>query len=219
MTDPMTRNGAAATLCDLLAQAFSYPGPEFQRALNDGSFIATVATNVELLGNPGPLLPELDRLASGIRTLLEGSTYQQLESDYLALFELNSRQPPLHLNAQLYTAGKSDPAAVYGHLQRTYLDFGLELKPDRGGESPDHLTVQLEFLSYLYKLLGSMLRDQAPDAAAAVRGGIASFLAELSWVEQLIALLEERYQHPFYVPLGRFLRTLLRVPGVLPCAA
>ena len=84
------------------------------------------------------------------------------------------------------------------------------------GERPDHLTVELEFLSYLYRLLNSMLRGHEKDGIAEVRRGIENFLGELVWVNHLVERLEERSEHPFYVPLARFLRALIQSPGVLP---
>jgi TorA maturation chaperone TorD len=49
-----------------------------------------------------------------------------------------------------------------------------------------------------------------------VQQGIESFLGELVWVNHLVERLEERSEHPFYVPLGRFLCTLMQASRVLP---
>jgi DMSO reductase family type II enzyme chaperone len=216
MTDPLAQSEASAALYDLVAVGFSYPGEQLFNALIDGSFSATAAANAACVDNPEQLLPALERLVSGVQILADTYTRDKLESEYLALFELNRAESAVHLYGHLYVHGKRDPGPVYRHLQDIYRAFGVELKPDEPCERPDHLTVELEFLSYLYRLLNSMLRDHKEDGIAEVQQGIESFLGELVWVNHLVERLEERSEHPFYVPLGRFLCTLMQASRVLP---
>jgi DMSO reductase family type II enzyme chaperone len=209
MTAPLLHSEASAAVYDLLARGFSYPDQVLYRALTSGSFGADALANIALLGNPAPLHDALEPLLAGLGVLGNTYAWDKLQSEYLELFELNRHQVPLHLNAHLYTPGQTDPAAVHRHLQDTYRAFGLELKPDPRVESPDHLTLQLEFLAYLYRLLGSVLRTGEPDAAGRVRDGISGFLDELAWIHRFVELLQDRSAHPFYVPLAGLLRALL----------
>lgn len=209
MTDLLRQSEASAALYDLLALGFSYPHQEFYGTLTSGSFSADAAANIALLGNPAPLHGAHEQLVAGIRVVAGTGACDTLESQYLELFELNRNQAPLHLNAHLYAAGQPDPVTMYRQLQDMYCAFGLELKADPQIEAPDHLTLQLEFLAYLYRLLGSMLTTREQDAAARVREGIESFLGELAWIHRFVELLQDRSAHPFYVPLAGLLQTLL----------
>ena len=218
MTDLLLRNEASAALCELLALGFSYPDQELYSALTSGSFSADAAANIALLGNPAPLRDALEQLVTGIRIVADACPLEKLESEYLELFELNRHQPPLHLNAHLYAPGQPDPAPLYRQLNDVYRAFGLELKADPRVESPDHLTLQLEFLAYLYRLHGSMVRTREQDAAARAGAGIETFLVELAWIHRFVALLQDRSAHPFYVPLAGLLQTLLLHAAQQPAA-
>ncbi len=209
MTDLLRRSEASAALYDLLALGFSYPDEQLYGALTSGSFSADAAANIALLGNPAPLHDAHEQLVAGIRVVAGTGARDKLESQYLELFELNRNPAPLHLNAHLYAPGQADPVTMYRQLQGMYCAFGLELKADPQVEAPDHLTLQLEFLAYLYRLLGSMLRTREQDAAARVREGIETFLGELAWIHRFVELLQDRSAHPFYVPLAHFLETML----------
>ena len=218
MTDLLVRNEASAALCDLLALGFSYPDQELYSALNSGSFSADAAANIALLGDPAPLRDALEHLVAGVRIVTDAGPLEKLESEYLELFELNRHQPPLHLNAHLYAPGQTDPVPLYRKLNDMYRAFGLELKADPRVESADHLTLQLEFLAYLYRLRGSMLKTRQQDATARVREGIETFLIELAWVDRFVELLRDRCGHPFYVPLAGLLQTLLLHAAQQPAA-
>lgn len=209
MADLLVHSEASSSLYDLLALGFSYPDQELYDALTSGSFGADAAANVALLENSVPLDDALEQLLAGIRLVADTYPRDKLESEYLELFELNLNQAPLHLNAHLYAQGQTDPVPMYRKLQGMYRDFGLELKADPRVESPDHLTLQLEFLAYLYRLLGVMLRTREHNKAARVREGIDTFLAELAWIYRFVELLQDRSAHPFYVPLARLLKTIL----------
>jgi DMSO reductase family type II enzyme chaperone len=209
MTDLLVRSEASAALCELLALGFSYPDQELYRALTSGSFSAEAAANTARLGDPAPLRDALEQLLAGVRIVADACSLEKLESEYLELFELNRHQPPLHLNAHLYAPGQTDPMPLYRQLNDMYRAFGLEVKADPRVESPDHLTLQLEFLAYLYRLHGSMVRTREQDAAARVSEGIETFLGELVWIHRFAALLQDRCAHPFYVPLAGLLQTLL----------
>jgi DMSO reductase family type II enzyme chaperone len=218
MTDLLVRREASAALCELLALGFSYPDQELYSALNSGSFSADAATHIARLDNPAPLRDALEQLVAGIRIVADTCPLEKLESQYLELFELNRNQAPLHLNAHLYAPGQADPVTMYRQLQGVYRAFGLELKVDPRVEAPDHLTLQLEFLAYLYRLHGSLVTTREQDAAARAGEGIETFLGALAWIHRFVALLQDRSAHPFYVPLAGLLQTLLVHAAEQPAA-
>ncbi len=140
---------------------------------------------------------------------MEISTPVDLESDYVGLFELNKQDPPLHLNGHLYMDGEHNLIPMMKRLKEQYQAFGMELKIDEGSEQPDHLTVELEFMAYLYSEYAEAAQGEAKWSMENIRDGILSFQKELTWVPKFVDALERRSIHPFYVPLGRFLVAML----------
>ena len=70
------------------------------------------------------------------------------------------------------------------HLQEIFRQSGLEVADERRG-TPDHLTVELEFLSYLYRCTADLAVKQ--------------FIKDhLDWVPLLKAKVEQSHPHPFY---------------------
>jgi TorA maturation chaperone TorD len=206
-------SAALAALFDLVSMGFAYPGQDLYRALIDGRYIEAVESNVALLGNPPELVMALQALAAGLKGLAEDCSHRQLETEYNALFELNRDEVPLHLNAHLYMEGRPDPVPIYRRLQQIYREFALELNTEKAAESPDHLAVELEFVAYLYDLLQLTLCGEREDSVERIRQGLAVFFRELDWVGNFIDALEKRSGHPFYLPLGNLLRTLIRQYG------
>ncbi len=217
MKDPREESTALAALYDLISVGFSYPREAVYHRLSDGSFSAAAADSVSRLGDPPALLAAMQELAIGLQTLALDYPQTRLESEYIALFELNREDEALHLNAHLYAPGHPDPGPLHRHLQDVYRAFGIELKADRATEWPDHLSVQLEFMAYLYRLLGTALEEGAePRELSRIRGGIDAFYAELEWIPRFVDSLERRSEHPFYVPLAQLLRTLIGAPRRQP---
>jgi len=200
---------ANAALYNILSLAFSYPGPELLAALVQGEFADSVRQCIEALPQQDSTAAALQAFENDFGPFPATYTLEQLGSEYIGLFELNRQHPPLHLNAHLYLAGEPNPVPVYQQLNETYRAFGLEIGSGEGVEGPDHLTAQLEFLGYLYRLLGQSLRGQSDEPAQPVQAAIAAFYRQLDWVEKWLAALEQREPHPLYTPLGRLLWALL----------
>ena len=161
------------------------------------------------LTDAGALLFPCNALEKGVLETVEISTPVDLESDYVGLFELNQQNPPLHLNAHLYLDSERNLIPLRRRLQELYQSFGMELKLDAGAEQPDHLTVELEFLAYLYNECVRAGVGEGKWPLEKVSDGITSIQKELSWVPAFVNQLEHRSNHPFYVPLGRFLVAVL----------
>ncbi len=203
-------SAALAALFDLVSMGFAYPSQDLYRALTDGRYIEAAESNVALLGNPPELGAALESLAAGLKTLAGDCSQRQLEVDYNALFELSRDEAPLHLNAHLYMEGRPEPASVYRRLQKLYREFALEMNVEKATEPPDHLAVELEFVAYLFDLLQLTLCGERKDSVERIQQGLAAFFTELDWVDNFIDALEQRSGHPFYLPLGNLLRTLIR---------
>jgi len=210
-------NEAIAWLHDTFSIAFTYPGPELIASLGDGSFISEIGHCIGSLNNPGPLSTALKAFEKELDSFPRDYSGEQLESDYLALFELNKEQPPLHLNAHLYSDGNPNPVTVYQRLIETYRSAGIEPREGEGVENPDHLAVQLEFQAYLYRLLAGSLHGETDQTTEQIQGAIHSFRKELAWVHTWLVALEQLGSHSLYVPLGRLLWVVLDTTA--PCTA
>lgn len=110
-------------------------------------------------------LPFADSLRSLLSQLkkLNGTAVTQLSQEHNRLFLINPLVPPYE---SIFLA--SEPQArgwIAAHLERTYERYGLAISALN--ELPDHLAVELEFMSYLCEQ--EALAWQADDAEAQAR--------------------------------------------------
>ncbi len=194
---------------DTVAVAFSYPNQDFFTALSEGHFVQKIKETIADLSDGSTLVFPCNALAKGVADIMEISTAVDLESDYVGLFKLNKQDSPLHLNGHLYTDGEHNLIPMMKRLQEQYRSFGMESKIDEGSEEPDHLTVELKFLAYLYEKYAGAIQGEASRPMEKIRDGVLSFQNELAWVPKFVDALGRRSNHPFYVPLGRFLVAML----------
>ena len=145
MADSPKRADAKGAIYRLAAAAFGHPVPEFQRALEDGSFHAAFdAAWQQITGRPWPRAAACD-------------DFTALEAGYIDTF-VHGRQgkPRVPLLAGEYEhllGGKSRPAFML-NVRAFYRHFGLQAAAaDEGrAEEPDHLIDMLEFMTVLSHL-------------------------------------------------------------------
>ncbi|MCP3672772.1 MAG: hypothetical protein GY814_20585 [Gammaproteobacteria bacterium] len=133
-----------------------------------------------------------------------------LESEYIELFEHNHRQSPLHLYGGLYLQNEGGRLETLQRLTSLYQSCGLEVED--GAEHADHLTVVLEFLGFLYRQYEPLLVGEDEEGIRQLRIHIRAVVNELSWSKRLDQELAGRGGHPFYMPLSRLLQALLFLP-------
>lgn len=189
---------------DFFSRAFTYPDQRLLGWLErDGIPFLHTEVDDPAGSLPAPLIGSLLR---EMQQLTAASDRRGIESDYIALFELNPEQPPVRLYGGLYR-NEGERLPLLRRLSAMYREYGLELA--EGAEQPDHLTVELEFLSFLYRSLADPQRDEAE------RGKLQSdivFLGQhLLWSRELLQQLEGR--HPFYRTLARLLVEILTISG------
>ena len=130
--------GARSVLYQALSRAFRSPGPPFWQQVAAGQVAAAVREAAAAL----PYQLGLD----GELSLGEGISLQDLESSYLALFEVGGEQgAPCYIYEGELGGGRM---AVLDEVLRFYHWFGLRLNEARH-ERPDHLATELEFLHAL----------------------------------------------------------------------
>jgi TorA maturation chaperone TorD len=194
-------NACRSDLYLTLSRAFAVP-------LAPASFEAFRCALAEDLGEYGHLLgyPIADAVGFLGRSIESVESADQLLQIYSGLF----LQPPrrAHLNASLHLDG-----ALLGRsadaCERAYAQYGL-VRAESFRELPDHLTLQLEFLAFLYQRASS-----EPAGAAALVAEAQAFnrALVLSWVPMLARQLRQAVMtdalHPLYVNLAGVLQEVL----------
>jgi putative dimethyl sulfoxide reductase chaperone len=190
--------------CQLLARLFSPPDEEMVQQIERGnihSFFRKYA----------PLWPESADLLSGF--LIEGETrvvLKDLKHEYRRLFS-DVKGEGVSLIESVYKSWTLDPGCslsfatskglVMGdsalHLFDVYHRCGLEVDETFGGH-PDHLVMELEFLSDLYRW--------ATDIE------IRRFIEDhLDWIPLLREALGRHHSHSFYLGLSEMLDLFLKM--------
>lgn len=200
---------ALAVLYDLFSLGFAYPSVELRAELEDGGFVQQLRRCTEALACPASIADTVEQLQQRLQAQSDEQLSNHLESDYIGLFELSKELAPLHLYAHLYVEGSPNPVILYRHLLAIYRESGIELKQGEGAEQPDHLTVMLEFLAYLYRLRAQAQEGENGYSTARLEEACRAFHKELAWVRVWLDAMEKRDPHPLYTGLGRLLWQVL----------
>ncbi|MGQ9572060.1 MAG: molecular chaperone TorD family protein [Dehalococcoidia bacterium] len=189
---------ARSRLYQLLARAFSLPTRTLHRRLAHGSFASEVADNAASL--PYPLAIDTDMALTEA-----GSSYQELQGEYIRLFDVGVPRPPCPLYGGEYQKARM---AVMEELIRFYNHFGLR-PSGRSRELPDHITAELEFMHFLtFKEVAALHQGQPRDSyLRAERDFLERHLC--AWVPLLGQCLRRHHPHPFYTALTRLVEDFL----------
>jgi TorA maturation chaperone TorD len=126
------------------------------------------------------------RLRSSGLTWPAPATYDEMQSEYIRLFQIGGRRgPPCPLHAGHY---RRDRGRTLQNLIRFYNYFGFRVTEC---VMPDHLAVQLEFMSEL-------AAGGAADAASGQRAQRDFLRTHLGWTETLANRVGKAGPHPFY---------------------
>lgn len=214
-------SGAAvawAALYDAASLAFAYPDDRFYRSLQDDSFANLLTDNLSRI-TAGAALAAAGKTLGAAADTIKDRDRLALETEYVSLFEMGREKNVLHLHAHLYDRQRREQFALLRQLSALYAEFGLSLAPFPGREAPDHITVQLEFMSYLWRLWDQASTGEPAFPAAMLRDGIQRFHRELDWIPTFAARLVAISGHPFYVPLAGFTAAMVQTPpvaGIVP---
>lgn len=174
-----------------LARLFAYPDTDLVASLEQGE--GALLAGLVSVGGP----PEV-RGCGDLRELEVG--YTDLFINRLG----GAPTPPygsVYLDPQATLMGESSQK-----VQAAYRDEGLSL--DGGGEPPDFIATELEFLYYLVDREGAALARGDVAEAARLTASQKRFFAELffPWVMEFCdRLAEETMGHPLYLWGGRLL--------------
>jgi len=192
-----------ASLCELLASLFSPPDHEVERLTQEGSLYSFFKKYTERWG-------EGEQLLKGF--LVENNSEnlgEELKASYEQLFS-DLQEDPISLVESFYKPWTEDPQCtlmfatqkglLFGdcalHLSAIYKESGLEI-PEEFKWRPDHLSLELEFLSLLYRFK----TDRE----------VKTFIEQhLDWIVSLKKEFGRFQPHPFYVSAIAFLDLFLR---------
>jgi DMSO reductase family type II enzyme chaperone len=180
---------ARSSLYHCLATAFSFPTPELSEAFASGGFLDELLAAAAAL--PFPLAAD-----DGLRGD-PALTHEELQQEYIRLFEVGPGRPPCPLYEGSHRSGRTK---IMEELVRFYEHFGLR---HEAGDLPDHLCAELEFMHYL-----------AFKEAAAVHAGTDSLPYRLAqrdflsrrlnrWLPKLRRRLEQLDPPNLYLSLAR----------------
>lgn len=199
--------GSNSVLLDAISQGFSYPSSDFYFDLTCGGYLRVLRNGCEATVKLLSLAKDLADMETGMEKINNGRTREDLESEYIELFEHDHRQEPLRLCSGFYLQEDGGRLKVLQRLTRLYRAYGLDMED--GVEHADHLSVILEFLGMLYRYAAELKQKGDESGLNQVAADIHTIMHELEWTGRLEDGLIARGRHPFYLPLSRVLRTVL----------
>lgn len=170
-----------------LARAFSLPDRSIYEEIVSGQLLEAFQPTDE------DLTCKLKRALS----------FEELETEYLRLFEVGTPRPPCPLYEGAWREREFlDRRELMEELVRFYRFFGLTLGP-KPKELPDHLAIELEFLHFLaYQEAQALEEGRDPGS---YRRAERDFLERhlLRWLPRLRERLEQVEALPFFRALAR----------------
>jgi len=140
---------AKAALHSLLAQAMNYPDARLVDSLRKGRFAGALHESLAMLGDTS-LKDEIESCQREYQRKDSADKKEmllELERDYTRMF-FSSKPRLAYLFESVYSEGKLLQESTF-EIAGLYRDAGLVLNEDFR-LPPDHIAVELEFLSFLY---------------------------------------------------------------------
>ena len=185
----------------MLARAFLAPmEPEHYEAMTD--LLADDLADLDASLEYG-ITPQLDALRAAMTRL---SNHEELLVGYSRMF----LQPPCEATLNVcYALDGTMMGGTVSEIELFYRHYGVE-RGDHFKDLPDHVSVQLEFVSYLYGRAAQGLENASPDTEAekAAKHFLYAFVSR--WVPHFEVAIEKADRHlelkanP-YLPLVRIL--------------
>ena len=197
-----------ATLYSLLAKAMNYPDDKLADAIANGEFAEALAGSLEALGQ-GSIASDVRQFGRDMRRkpIKRESLLLELEKDYTWMF-FASKPRLAYLFESVYREGKLLQDSTF-EIAGLYRDAGLVLNEDFR-LPPDHIAVELEFLSFLFfkELEGSKKEKQEVAAyARELQAAVVDRHLRL-FARNVAERLTQHAKTPFYKTVARVLGAL-----------
>ena len=153
------------TYC-ILSAFFQYPGDQDSERLL--GFIDETEGDTKLTEN-FPYFNSLKKLFDSFKQL-EGDARSDLQSEYVDIFQVGRPATPCPLYESSYLGGGGPMIGwVVSNVERSYVAGGFSLSDEAKNELPDHLGLELEYLSILCaKETDARDDDRVEDATSAL---------------------------------------------------
>lgn len=160
ITETLVEVEAKAALYSLLAKALNYPDDRLAEAIAKGEFAEALANSLEACGQ-NSIGSDVRQFGREMRRtpIKRESLLLELEKDYTWMF-FASKPRLAYLFESVYREGKLLQESTF-EIAGLYRDAGLVLNEDFR-LPPDHIAVELEFLSFLFfkELEGDKKQDK-----------------------------------------------------------
>jgi TorA maturation chaperone TorD len=208
VTETFVMQETKATLYSLLAKAMNYPDDKLADAIANGEFAEALAGALEDLGQ-GSIASDVRQFGRDMRRkpIKRESLLLELEKDYTWMF-FASKPRAAYLFESVYREGKLLQDSTF-EIAGLYRDAGLVLNEDFR-LPPDHIAVELEFLSFLFfkELEGSKKEKQEVVAyARELQAAVVDRHLRL-FARNVAERLTQHAKTPFYKTVARVLGTL-----------
>jgi TorA maturation chaperone TorD len=205
VTESTTEIQANAMLHSLLAKAFNYPDKQLASSILSGELPRTLSKCLKDTGHERAA-KEVISLAPARKTA-QPKLLLELEKDYTWLF-FASKPRCAYLFESVYQEGKLLQESTFD-IAGLYRDAGLVLNEDFR-LPPDHIAVELEFLSFLYFKELDGLQQQKPAIVEYARELQAKVAEEHlgHFAHDLGTRVAQHAKTPFYRTMANILRGL-----------
>lgn len=187
-----------ATLCWLISRGLAYPDEALQSRVRSGEFVREVQEALEAVGAG----PQILALAQSLQKASDSPStpFVGLAEEYTYLFERGARCPPYgssYIAQQGLGREMADVASLYAL-------FGLQVG-ETHRELPDHVSVEWEFLSFLYAKEAYALEQGWQERVQVCQEVRHCFLREHlgQWFSAFAQRVQKYGRHPFYPALVR----------------
>jgi TorA maturation chaperone TorD len=187
------------------SRLFAYPSAELLAALSSPHPWRAMAHAVAAAGGDPVAVRALTVLQRAFKH--EGSRGDALALEYTRLFARDVPCPPYESSYR--PQGTFSRVQLLSELSAFYAAFGLKVA-EAHKELPDHISLQLEFLSILYGKEALALEQGWTDKALVSRDARHKFVAEhLGWLSRFAERLHQRASLSFYPAAIAWITALL----------
>ena len=209
MAEPLVELEAKATLYSLLAKAMNYPDQQLVDSIASSEFTEALADTLKTLGH-NQLGQEIRALGQDERKK-EQNLLLDLEKDYTWMF-FASKPRLAYLFESVYREGKLLQESTF-EIAGLYRDAGLVLNEDFR-LPPDHIAVELEFLSFLFFKELEGHKQKKPEAVEYARELQAAVIDRhlRCFAQNLAGQVRQHSKSPFYKAVALVLANLFSQP-------